>query len=223
MVSLVSGRLAGRPRDRRGLCRPVHKLDVGWADQHGPIEMMLSPSRHTDSPPASPMGGIEALLLLDLPTRSGAGFATVVMADRPPSRRRLAGRLRWAHLKLVHRVVTRGLAARDSPRQAETGDDRHGLAALADSVPCQGIGLRCCRGCRRAAGEAAPPAGVNAGTSAPWGGRRDRPVDHGPGGWVDRWWGLRRAPRHRDRGVGSIILPVREVPRSGEKWKSPPQ
>jgi hypothetical protein len=103
--------------------------------------MMLSPSCHTDSPPASPIRGTEAMLLLDLPTRLGAGFVTVAMADRPPSNRRLAGRDRWTHLKLIHRVVARGLAARDSPRQVETGDDRDGLAALADSVACHGIGL----------------------------------------------------------------------------------
>jgi hypothetical protein len=140
------------------------------------------------------------MLLLDLPTRSGAGFAIAAMADHPPSNRRPAGRDRWIHRKLIHRVVARGLAAHDSPRQVETGDDRDGLAALADSVACHGIGLRCCRGWRGAAGEAAPPAGVNSGTSAPCGGWLDRPVDHGRGRWLGRWWAFRRAPRHRAAG-----------------------
>jgi hypothetical protein len=93
VVSLASGWLTGRPRDRRGLSRPLHTFDVGWADQPAANEMKLSPSRHTDSPPASPIRGTEAMLLLDLPTRLDAGFATVAMADRPPSNR-LAGGVR---------------------------------------------------------------------------------------------------------------------------------
>jgi hypothetical protein len=157
------------------------------------------------------------MLLLDLPTRLDARFATVAMADRPPSNRRLAGRDGRIQLKLIHRVVARGLAARKCPRQVETGDDRDGLAALADSVACHGIGLRYCRGCRRGAGEAAPPAGVNSG-----------PARGGEGGAIARWitgeedgWiagGVSgNTPPHRDCGVNSIILPVRRVPRSRPK------
>ena len=129
MVSRASGRLTGRPRDRRGLSRPLQRFHVGWADQPAAMERMVSPSCHPDSPPASPMRGTEAMRLLDLPTRLGAGFATVAMADRPPSNRRLAGRDRWTHLNLIHRVEIRRLTARDFPRQVETGNDRDGLAA----------------------------------------------------------------------------------------------
>lgn len=104
------------------------------------------------------------MLLLDLPTRWGDGFATVAMADRPPSNRRLAGRDRWGHLKLMHPIVARGLAACDCLRHVEAVDDGDGLVAVADFVASHGIGLRFGCGCRRAAVEAIPPAGMNQGT-----------------------------------------------------------
>src|SRR5262249_50973882 len=50
-----------------GLSRPLHTFDVGWADQSGAVEMMFSPSCPTDSPPASPIRGTEAMRLLDPP------------------------------------------------------------------------------------------------------------------------------------------------------------
>jgi hypothetical protein len=118
----------------------------------------------------------------NLPPRLGAVFTIAGRADRTSSRRRPASRDRRAHLKLIHPVVTRGLAARESLRQVETVDNRDGLAVLADSVASHGIGLRCCHGCRRAAGESAPPARVNSGTLAQRGERRDLPEDHGQGG-----------------------------------------
>src|SRR5205085_1199928 len=110
-----------RPRDRRGLSRPLHTFDVGWADQPGAIEMMLSPSRHTDSPPVSPIRGTEAMLLLDLPTRLDARFATVAMADRLPSYRRLAGRGGWAIAggsPGAHRATVTAVCIRSSSRFA---------------------------------------------------------------------------------------------------------
>ena len=91
MCGLPSEWLVDREAPRPPRSLPVSpSFDVGWADQPGAIEMMLSPSRHIDSPPASPIRGTEAMLLLDLPTRLDAGFATFAMADRPPSIR-LAG------------------------------------------------------------------------------------------------------------------------------------